>query len=172
MREDAGRKARRLDAWLYGTAGVLALVGLAVGLADRSAGAPVAPPPSEERAPEDDRERIVPALPPVPDLATQPPPARPGGGEDDPRLAQLGAEMRFLGRARELLGERPGEALAILEQHRRAHPHGILREEREAFAIEALVALDRRTEAERRYYDFLRAYPSSELAPRLRFLMR
>lgn len=177
MSEDARTRSRRLDAWLYGAAGVLALVGLALALGDRTS-APVEAPPDEEpaeaepRVARDERAR-VPDLPAVPDLATQPPPPpRAEGGEEDPRLAQLGAEMRFLSRARELLDERPGEALAVLEQHRRAHPHGILREEREAFSIEALVSLERRDEAERRYYDFLRAYPSSAFAPRLRTLMR
>lgn len=169
-------KARRLDLWLYGTAGVLAIVGVVLAVGDRpSAGEPTVPAPSLDEEPEPraaDEPRLVPSLPEVPDLATQPPPAREEPAEEDPRLAQLGAEMRFLSRARALLDEHPAEALAVLEQHRRAHPNGILREEREAFAVEALVSLERSAEAERRYYDFLRTYPSSAFAPRLRTLMR
>jgi hypothetical protein len=60
----------------------------------------------------------------------------------------------------------------VLEQHRRVHPHGVLREEREAFAIEALLALSHVAEAERRYYDFLREYPDSAFRERLRAAMR
>jgi len=80
--------------------------------------------------------------------------------------------MRHLSRARELLADHPAEALGILEQHRRQFPQGGLSEEREAFAIEALVALGRTDLAERRYYDFVRDYPSSELAGRLGTLLR
>ncbi len=169
-------KARRLDLWLYGTAGVLAIVGVVLAVGDRPSAEPAATPaPSldeEPEAPAEDEPRFVPSLPEVPDLATQPPPAREEPAEEDPRFVELGAEMRFLSRARALLDEHPAEALAVLEQHRRAHPSGILREEREAFAVEALVSLERTAEAERRYYDFLRTYPSSAFATRLRTLMR
>ncbi len=184
MSEPATNEARRLDLWLYGFAGVLAIVGIILAIGGRpsevvvaeAAPAPVEPADEaviEERDGEHaDEPAIVPSLPAVPDLATQPPPPRPEGAADDPRLEQLGAEMRYLGRARELLEEHPAEAIGLLEQHRRAHPNGILREEREAFAIEALVSLGHRVEAERRYYDFLSTYPSSSFAPRLRTLMR
>src|SRR5690606_11007588 len=96
---------------------------------------------------------FVPDLPEVPDLATEPPPPR-RVVPDDPRMAELGVEMRILSRARELLAEHPSEALAVLRQHRRQHPAGVLREEREAFSIEALLLLEHVDEAERRYYEF------------------
>lgn len=173
-------KPRRLELWLYGTAAVLAIVGIVIAVGDRPSGdiapmpaLPPDPPPREaDPSGEATEERLVPNLPEVPDLATQPPPAAATPEEDDPRFAQLGGEMRYLSRARELLEEHPAEALGVLEQHRRTHPNGILREEREAFAIEALVSLDHPAEAERRYYDFLATYPSSNFTTRLRTLMR
>lgn len=181
MSDDTTTKPRRLELWLYGTAGVLAIVGLVIAFGDRPSGehVEVAEPaaPLEEPEPEPpsatEEESFVPNLPEVPDLATQPPPARHDSEEEeDPRFAQLGAEMRLLSRARELLEEHPAEALGVLEQHRRTHSRGILREEREAFVIEALVSLGRGPDAERRYYDFLRDYPHSSFTPRLRTLMR
>ncbi|MBX3273736.1 MAG: hypothetical protein KF729_25955 [Sandaracinaceae bacterium] len=107
------------------------------------------------------RPDFVPSLPAVPDLATQPPPPRPDTPED-PRMATLAAEMRILSRARTLLGEHPAEAFGVVEEHRRRFAQGVLREEREVFAIEALLALERSAEAERRYYDFVRDFPRSD----------
>lgn len=124
-------------------------------------------PPGRSKAGPD----YVPQLPEVPDLATQPPPPPADPGDEDPRFAQLGVEMRILSRARELLGAHPSEALGVLEQHRRHHPSGALAEEREAFAIEALLALEHVDEAERRYYDFLARYPHSDFESRLREMM-
>ncbi|MCA9608084.1 MAG: hypothetical protein KC619_20890 [Myxococcales bacterium] len=105
---------------------------------------------------------FVPALPEVPDLDAEPPPARQAEDGEDPRMENLAAEMRILSRARTLLGEHPAEALGVIRQHQRQYPHGALREEREVFAIEALLALEHADEAERRYYDFLRDFPDSE----------
>ena len=113
---------------------------------------------------------FVPDLPRVPDLATEPPAPRPEPA--DPRLEQLGAEMRILSHARELLSEHPAEALGVLETHRRRYPGGVLREEREAFVIETLLALEHVDEAERRYYDFLSDYPDSDFRERLRDAMQ
>jgi len=112
----------------------------------------------------------VPSLPAVPDLAHEPPPER--VESDDPRMRTLVAEMRMLSRARQLLGEHPAEALGVIEQHRRQYPGGVLREERESFAIEALLALEHPAEAERRYYDFLSHFPNSEHREHLRRAMQ
>lgn len=121
----------------------------------------VEPPTKGSRAGDD----FVPSLPEVPNLATQPPPPR--AARPDPRMGSLAAEMRVLNRARALLAEHPAEALGVIEEHRQQHPQGVLREEREAFAIEALLDLEHTAEAERRYYDFLRDYPESDLRERL-----
>ncbi len=177
-------KRRRVDVILYGGAALFAVLGGGYALLDRPAVHQPQPPTLVERRanptpapqapaaePDPATEGPVPDLPEVPDLAAEPPPARrPSSG--DPRMQQLGAEMRFLSRARELLAdEHPAEALGVVEEHRRAFPNGVLSEEREAFALEALVAVGRTDEAERRYYDFLRAHPHSELADRLARLM-
>ncbi|HHH28583.1 MAG TPA: hypothetical protein ENK57_09595 [Polyangiaceae bacterium] len=116
------------------------------------------------------RRDFVPDLPEVPDLEAEPPPPRPAT-EEDPRMRSLGAEMRVLSRARELLGQHPAEALGVIEQHRRQYPLGVLREEREAFAVEALLALEHPAEAERRYYDFLESFPRSDHREHLRQAM-
>lgn len=178
--------SKEIDKIVYGVALVVALV--AGGIAyfshqDREAEEPAPDPVAEARAraeqevptghiefvePEPEpppRSRAgddyVPSLPEVPDLETEPPPERPPT-QEDPRMQTLAAEMRILSRARSLLGEHPSEALGVIDQHRRQYPHGVLREERESFAIEALLALEHTAEAERRYYDFLVDFPSSE----------
>ena len=199
MADDA--KRRNVDKLIYGTALVVALVAgvfAVVNAADdgadvvstdpvpiarpatrpdaaaREADAPptggveiVEPPPGRSKAGPD----YVPQLPEVPDLAHEPPPPPADPGAEDPRFAQLGVEMRILSRARELLGAHPAEALGVLDQHRRQHPSGVLAEEREAFTIEALLALEHVDEAERRYYDFTSRYPHSEFDGRLREMM-
>ncbi len=63
---------------------------------------------------------------------------------------RLAREAKLLERARTLLGSSPGQALAILTEHQRAFPHGALGPERELLAVDALVRLGRRDEAERR----------------------
>ena len=163
---------------LYGAALLCALAGGAVAIASRCSEpvvpahpiVPVAVDAGVDAGPRPiAHDDFVPDLPEVPDLATQPPPP---AVVADPRSSQLGAEMRLLSRAREELAQHPAEALALLDQHRHYHPDGVLREEREAAAIEALVALERSAEAERRYYDFLRDYPQSEYRARLEDVMR
>ncbi|MGE0788402.1 MAG: hypothetical protein AB7S26_22195 [Sandaracinaceae bacterium] len=115
-------------------------------------------------------EGYVPPLPEVPDLASEPPAPRPRAA--DPRLDDLGGEMRLLSQARELLPDHASEALALLEAHRHRYTQGVLREEREAFTIEALALLEHRGEAERRYYDFLNEFPASAFRARLEEAMQ
>jgi hypothetical protein len=167
------QRSRIVDAVLYGGVLILALAAgtWAIVTSGEDQPAPQVVQPQPEPEPQEELPSFVPDLPTVPDLATEPPPPRPASDED-PRIARLTEEMRFVSRARELLAEDPAQALAILEQHRANYTDGVLREEREAFAIEALIALERRPEAERRYYDFSRVYPSSDFATRLATLMR
>lgn len=181
---------RQADRWLYGSAALAALVAGAVAVWNATSepttveqsGAPTPSDEPDEPAPgavhfsdagPELSPRVgadfVPDLPEVPDLATEPPDTPPPS--DDPRMEQLGAEMRILSRARELLDEHPAEALGVLEQHRQRYAHGVLREERDAFVIEALLTLEHVDEAERRYYDFLSDYPESAFRERLRRAM-
>jgi hypothetical protein len=60
------------------------------------------------------------------------------------------AELALLRRARRVLAANPGRTLALTKEHLRAYPGGTFAEERELLTIEALVALGRRAEAERR----------------------
>ncbi len=188
-----GSQERSIDRWLYGGAAALAvaagLFALAGGLSgpdgEEDTGLDAPAQPAAPRAPvapgavrfgdagPELSARVgpdfVPDLPEVPDLEREPPPPR--AAPADPRMEQLGSEMRILSRARELLAEHPAEALGILETHRRRYPEGVLCEEREAFVIETLVALEHVDEAERRYYDFLSDFPDSDFRERLRETM-
>lgn len=79
-------------------------------------------------------------------------------------------EMLLLRRATSSLASRPQESLQIAERMEHvAHPEWA--EERERVAIEALVRLDRRTEAEARFTRFVSTYPSSAYLPRLRVVL-
>jgi hypothetical protein len=91
-------------------------------------------------------------------------PAREDGtGEGDKSLA---GERVLLERARSALARGDGEqALAAANQHATKYPHGQLAEEREALAIQALVAAGRAKEAADRAGRFRLAYPDSVLLP-------
>jgi hypothetical protein len=177
----------RREGWLWGAFFALALVGGIAGGAQwlASGGSEPAPPPlrldeleppvREPRAIPDLPDGFVPALPPVPTL---PPGARARVGTrdeaatDDERLGDLAAEMRLLREARGLVEADPAAALGLLDQHRERFPRGALEEEREVYSIEALVALGRTTEAERRYLELRTDHPRSPLLPRLEPLMQ
>ncbi|UJR84985.1 hypothetical protein [Sandaracinus amylolyticus] len=120
------------------------------------------PPPGEPPLP----EGFVPNLPAVPTLA---PGARPerASAEGEGRLSDLAAEMRLVQEARGMIATEPAVALSLLDQHRARFPEGALREEREVYAIEALAALGRTDEVERRYLEFREDFPESSLTERL-----
>lgn len=136
-------------------------------------GMPFGPP---EAAPEPPPlpEGFVPDLPAVPTLPHGKRPARaeaePAG--DDARLDELAGEMRLVQEARSIIATEPGVALSLLDQHRQRYPQGALREEREVYAIEALQALGRTDEVERRYLEFREDFPDSALRERLERLMQ
>ena len=76
-------------------------------------------------------------------------------------------ETVLLRRATSSLQAHPEEALTLTERMARV-PHPEWAEERERVAIEALVRLSRRSEAEARFARFSQAYPRSAYATRLR----
>jgi hypothetical protein len=80
-------------------------------------------------------------------------PARPAASE--------GAEIDLLARAHEALRARPAETLALCQKHQAEFANGRFTQEREALAIEALLYLRRRGEAERRWSEFQQRYPAS-----------
>ena len=89
------------------------------------------------------------------------------------RETRLLEESRRLTEARDTLrrGDASG-ALARLEELQRAFPGGILGQEREALAIEALARSGHRDQAQARARAFLQAYPQSPHAPRVEAFTR
>jgi hypothetical protein len=72
-----------------------------------------------------------------------------------------GEEYRLLRSARQALIENPALALHLTDVHARRFERGMLVQEREAIAVEALVRLGREGQARVRAHGFLAAYPSS-----------
>jgi hypothetical protein len=71
------------------------------------------------------------------------------------------SEGDLIGQAQAALTGSPARALSLCEQHRRLYPHGVLVQEREVLAIEALQRLGRHTQAVARGERFLKAFPGS-----------
>jgi hypothetical protein len=84
--------------------------------------------------------------------------------------SSIADEAKLLERARSLLADAPALAFELTEQHRRLGPTAQLSAEREFIAIEALLRLGRRIEAERRAAPRLEQAPDSVYARRLRGL--
>jgi hypothetical protein len=78
--------------------------------------------------------------------------ARPLDGPSEPVLLE---------HARRVLASDPSAALALTNQDATLFPHGILAQEREVIAIEALRRLNRTAEADRRAATFAKAFPGS-----------
>jgi hypothetical protein len=83
-------------------------------------------------------------------------PSSDGDGQRTPE-----AEAALLGRAHQALAADPSRALALTEEHRRDYPAGLLGQESDLIAIEALAALGRSGEARDRAARFRARYPSS-----------
>ena len=66
-----------------------------------------------------------------------------------------------------LLHHDAAKALALTDEHAKTYPKGVLAEERELLAIEALVALGRRDAANERAAAFRTTYPTSTYGARL-----
>lgn len=122
-----------------------------------------APPPVENAPVRVRRPRVEAPLIESPEEAPveAPTPALAAESED---------EMLLLRRATSSLASRPQESLQITARMEHvAHPEWA--EERERVAIEALMRLDRRGEAEARFGRFQTSYPSSAYLPRLRVVL-
>lgn len=88
-----------------------------------------------------------------------------------PAAAAEETEIDLLRDARASLATAPSRALAIAERHATRFPSGVLAEEREVIAIEALVRLGRRAEARARADRFFVLHPSSAYRPRIDALL-
>ncbi|MBN9159966.1 MAG: hypothetical protein BGO98_37340 [Myxococcales bacterium 68-20] len=71
------------------------------------------------------------------------------------------SEVAYLRRAQAALSANPTRALALADDHPSRFPDGVLAQEREVIAIDALVKLRRTTEARARVAAFRVRYPSS-----------
>lgn len=119
-----------------------------------NAQASASPEPSEPGAPS---ASAAPVRPRAPALAR----ARPSVAPE----STLAAELALLRPAR---SSAPAQALALLDEHARRYPRGVLAEERQAQRIVALCGLGRRDEATTALAAFERAYPQSPHTQRAR----
>lgn len=101
--------------------------------------------------------------PPEPARVTLPPPSVPSAAAPAiTAVSNLAQERSLLDRARaKMTAGEPSGALAVLALHERRHPRGVLSEEREAMAINALVSMGHEEEARRRGALFQARFPSS-----------
>jgi hypothetical protein len=76
-------------------------------------------------------------------------------------------EVQTLDDARAALAGNPSQALALCNQHAREFPRGMLIEERERIAIEALVGLGRKDAAKARATRFFANFPNSSYRKRI-----
>ena len=147
---------------------------LAAGLwfATRPGEPPPAAPPAKPEA-----SLVAPAVPSAPaptSTVNQPPssaaePAPPTPEASAPttpapaqaKRAPAVPEDQLLEQARSALRSNPERALSLTRQHQLDFPRGVLSQEREVIAIEALRRLGRTEEAARRTERFERLYPQS-----------
>lgn len=108
-----------------------------------------------------------PGPPPPPPISTTAPPTR-SSSVAHPRASTSAvpsddpdAEVKLLQRAQALLQNEPTQTLALCAEHARRFPGGLLAEEREVLAIEALMGTGHADEARARADRFAAAYPSS-----------
>lgn len=123
---------------------------------DRSERPEIPPPPPSEPA----TNVSPPATPssPEPEAAAPPSVKR----AEKPAVRAGGpSEAELLERARRLLGSNPSGALELAQQHRARFRGGVLAQEREVIAIEALRKLGRQAEADARAEAFERSFPNS-----------
>lgn len=120
---------------------------------------PVASASADERAPT--RRRSMRDGDRLPASASEEPPST--------EVDELRAELALIREARQALrAERPEGALEVLDAHMRAFPDGQMREDREVLRIEALCAAGKAPQARAEGRLFLRAFPGSAHAQRVR----
>ena len=138
---------------------------------------PVDPPatstaPRVTRPHPQERIPVREAAPAVPSAEPEAPPAR----EPEPVAAsdvasRLREEALLVRRAQTMLSSDPAGALRLTAERRRQFPGGVLGQEASVVAIEALLRLGRRQEAEAQARSFEAAHPGSVHARRMRRLL-
>lgn len=125
---------------------------------------PVVPPPPTE-------PEIEPSVVPAPERpVVSAPSTHVTPRRTSTRVAPSGptpSELDLLRAAEAALADDPTSALARTEEHQRAYPEGLLAQERELLAIDALVRLGRQATAERRVQQFEERHPHSPLLRRM-----
>ena len=81
------------------------------------------------------------------------------------------AEVKLVVRAQDALRARPDEALALCSDHAKRFPSGMLVQEREVIAIEALVKTGRKDEARARANRFKARFPGSTHTRRIETIL-
>lgn len=149
--------------------------------------------PREARAAQSERVRDTPMVEATPVLTKsqaisaqaeiQPPapiapPARPasnarrrGARALVPSNSQFAEELLLLERANASLVSRPQRSLALAREHRQRFQRGVLVEEREMLAVQALIRLGRLDDARRRADALRAAYPHTAYGERLTTLL-
>jgi hypothetical protein len=132
-------------------------------IADREATASRAEAPRQPRR--------VPAADPVPiDLApNEPAPPAPALAPPAPSFE---TEVALLQRAKGFVATDPRAALALVDEHAARFPNGMLEQEAEVIAIEALVAAGRASDAAERLTRFRAKFPKSAHLPHLESAVR
>jgi hypothetical protein len=147
--------------------------------APRRAALPVAVPHEDAGSAQNDREgaRTVPQVParrapragPTARSNTESRTARePSAEEANAAEALLAEETAHLARLRALARSNPAAALALADEGAQRFAGGVFAHEREAIAIQALVALGQTTRARARASRFLSAFPKSPYRERLK----
>lgn len=133
---------------------------------------PVATPsePASEPAREAHAESPPTPVPRVRAIPTQKPvaAAKPSAGPSD----LLAREVQQLRLIRQTLGSNPSRALDMATTGHREFRGGVLYQEREALALQALNALGRKAELERRGQRYLQAFPNGSFSDRVRNMLQ
>lgn len=172
----AGRGYRALRWWGAGVLCAALVTGLWLRQQERPAAPPSArvPAPAAESVPAAETA-LKPAGAETPALEATPRTrsTRPRATPTSPRTPRTDAveELKLLTRARRVLPSRPETTLALSVEHAELYPRGVLAEEREVLAIEALLKLARPNEARQRARAFMRSFPNSSQRARLAALL-
>ncbi len=78
-----------------------------------------------------------------------------------PAPGDVAGEIRLLQSAKAALADRPAETIQLVNDHTRHFPSGILVQEREVIAIEALLRTGKTADAHARAQSFMKTYPKS-----------
>ena len=103
------------------------------------------------------------------------PVSRPARGQTATPADQAGtaadAELQLIGKAQRSVLENPALALALVREHGRQFPNGLLGQESEAIAVSALQQLGRGDEARQRARKFVADHPDSTYLEQMRRLL-